>query len=68
MEFVSDAFWHGDCVAVLAFRTTNPAVRPVNLAISILSFWEDLVPKPATLLAPELAMAPLSRIEGTEPA
>jgi hypothetical protein len=54
MEFVSDPFDDGDCVAVLAVSTTNPTVRTISLPVSILSFWEDLLPKLAPLPAPEL--------------
>jgi hypothetical protein len=66
MEFVSDPFEDGDCVAVRAFSTTNPTVRTINLPISILPLWEDLLPKLANPPAPELtAMAPPSRAVGT---
>jgi len=69
MEFVSDPFEDGDCVAVLAFSTTNSTVRTINLPVYILSFWEDLLPTLATLPAPKLTvMASLSRTEGTAPA
>ena len=41
-ELVSDPFDEGDCVAVHAISTSNPAVRTIELPVSILAGWEDL--------------------------
>jgi hypothetical protein len=43
MELVSDPFVEGDCVAVHTISSSNQTVRTIDLPISILAGWEDLL-------------------------
>jgi len=68
MELVSDPFEQGDCVAVHAISGSNPAVRTIELPVSILAGWEDLFQELANPTASELTTnTPLPRSSGTEP-
>jgi len=60
IELVSDPFEEGDNVAVRAVSENNPAVRTIDLPVSILSGWEDLFHELADPTASELtAKTPL---------
>jgi hypothetical protein len=43
MKLVSDPFDEGDCVAVHAISSGNPTVRTIELPVSLLAGWEDLL-------------------------
>jgi hypothetical protein len=45
IELVSDPFEDGDCVAVHAISVSDPAVRTIELPVSILAGWDDLFPE-----------------------
>lgn len=47
IELVSDPFEAGDCVAVHAISGLNPTVRKIELPVSILAGWGDLLQEPA---------------------
>jgi hypothetical protein len=60
LELVSDPFDEGDCVAVRAISISNPAVRTIELPVSILAGWEELFQEVANSTGSELtATAPL---------
>jgi len=42
MEFVSDPFKDGECVAVHVVSGDNPTVRTIDLPVTLLSGWENL--------------------------
>ena len=54
IEFVSDPFEEGDCVAVEVISSINPTVRTIVLPVSILVGWEDLFQELAKPAASEL--------------
>jgi hypothetical protein len=47
LELVSDPFEEGDCVAVHAVSGSDPTVRTIELPVSLLAGWEDLLQEPA---------------------
>jgi hypothetical protein len=55
MELVSDPFEEGDCVAVHAISSSDPTVRTIELPVSILAGWEDLLEELADPTASELS-------------
>ncbi len=54
LELVSDPFEEGDCVAVHAVSESNPTERTIELPVSILAGWEDLLQEPADPAESEL--------------
>ena len=55
MELASDPFEEGDCVAVHAISSSDPTVRTIELPVSILAGWEDLLEELADPTASELS-------------
>ena len=47
IELVSDPFEDGECVAVHAVSGNNPTVRTIDLPVTLLSGWEDLLSESA---------------------
>jgi hypothetical protein len=65
VELVSDPFEEGDCVAVRAVSGNNPTERTIELPVTLLSGWEDLLEEPADPTASELpGLAPLPEAAG----
>jgi hypothetical protein len=61
MVLVSDPFDEGDCVAAHAISSTNSTVRTIELPVSDLVGWEDLLQEPENPTASEVtAKTPLS--------
>jgi hypothetical protein len=55
VELVSDPFEDGDCVAVRAVSGNNPTERTIDLPVTLLSGWEELLEEPADPTASELS-------------
>jgi hypothetical protein len=51
IELVSDPFEDGECVAVHVVSGNNPTKRTIDLPLTLLSGWEDLIPEPADPIA-----------------
>ena len=51
MELVSDPFEDGDCIAVRAVSGSNTTERTIDLPVSLLSGWKDLIEEPADSIA-----------------
>lgn len=54
IKLVSEPFEDGECVAVNAVSGNNPTVRTFDLPMTLLSGWEELIPKPADPSSSEL--------------
>jgi hypothetical protein len=62
MELVSDPFEEGQCVAVRAVSGSDPTERTIDLPVSLLSGWEELLAEHADPDASEpAAKTPLPR-------
>ena len=53
IELVSDPFEDGACVAVQVVSGNNPTERTIDLPLTLLSGWADLIPEPPNPSASE---------------